>query len=209
MDSVSVQRRIVEAGVDARRQIARDLHDGPQQRLVCLLIQLRLARAAAGAGGNVDDVLADAITEATSAIAELRELVLGIHPRTLTVCGLVPAVTALTARTVVPTVLHAGLERRAPAEIEVNAYYVIAEALTNVVKHAHATRAEVRLAGDERGLRVVVADDGVGGATVGGGSGLLGMSDRVSALGGTLTVDSPPQRGTAIRVCLPITELAS
>lgn len=204
--TLAAQRRILEAGAAARRQLARDLHDGAQQRLVSLLIHLQMAREAAPSDGPIAALLLDAVAEAKAVIDELRGLAAGIHPSTLTNFGLVPAVKSLAARSAIPTALRTRMDRRAPAETETSAYYLIAEALTNVAKHARATHAGIQLDIDGDRLVVTVSDNGIGGAAAGAGSGLIGMHDRVTALRGTLMVDSRRGRGTVITAHLPMAQ---
>ncbi|WP_406817356.1 histidine kinase [Mycobacterium sp. M23085] len=205
-ESLAAQRRILEATAVARQQIARDLHDGAQQRLINLLIQLQLTRehlppATEDVGAQL---LETAMTEAKAAINDLRELASGIHPSILTTRGLVPAIRALAAHIPVITGVTAEITHRPAPQIEVSAYFVIAEALTNVVKHAHATSASVTIGGDADSLYLTVSDDGVGNAAQGRGFGLVAMADRVGALGGTVLIDSPSAGGTTIHVVLPL-----
>ena len=194
--------RIVEAADAARRRLERDLHDGAQQQLVSLALDLRILRSRLGQPDAAQ--LVDEIGEKlATALAELRELARGIHPAILTDRGLAPAIAGLADRMPVPVEIRVELEERLPAPIEAAAYFVVAEALTNVAKYAGATGAtvDVRRAGEE--LVVAVEDDGVGGARAGAGSGLRGMEDRVAALDGSLTVDSPPGGGTRLRARIP------
>jgi signal transduction histidine kinase len=194
--------RIVQAGDAARRRLERDLHDGAQQQLVSLALDLRLLRARlrdAETAAAVDD-----LSEKLSvALAELRELARGIHPAVLTDRGLGPAVQGLADRTPVPVTVEVELEDRPSPPIEAAAYFVVAEALTNVAKYAQAGEAsvEIRRIGDD--VVVSVDDDGVGGATLEEGSGLRGMQDRLSALDGTLTLRSPVGGGTHLRARIP------
>ena len=197
--------RIVEAADAARRRIERDLHDGAQQRLVALGLDVRLARRRVvddpDAAGPLLERLGEELSEAS---AELRELARGIHPAVLTERGLGAAVDALATRAPVPVeVLEVPDARLAPT-IEAAAYFTIAEALTNVAKYAQASRATVRVAQVDSELVVEVADDGVGGASAGRGSGLSGLADRVEACDGALTVKSPPGTGTTVRAVLPL-----
>jgi PAS domain S-box-containing protein len=197
--------RIVQAADAARRRIERDLHDGAQQRLVTLALDVRLARARLdkepeSAGPFLERLAA----ELGDASAELRELARGIHPAILTDRGLAPAIAALAGRSPVPVDVVAVPADRLPATVEATAYFTVAEALTNVAKYAQAGEATARLAieGDE--LVVEVSDDGVGGARAAAGSGLSGLSDRVTAVGGTLAVTSPAGAGTHVRAVLPL-----
>ena len=196
--------RIVAAADDARRRIERDLHDGAQQRLVSLALQAQMARAdvppEAGELAARLDSLAEGLADA---LDELRRLAHGIHPLTLARGGLPDALNALARRSAVPVQLDVRVDGRLPEHIELAAYYVVAEALTNAAKHAQATIIDVDVAA--RGaLRISVHDDGCGGADLAGGSGLVGLTDRVEALGGRLTLHSPPGEGTTLTIRLPL-----
>jgi signal transduction histidine kinase len=193
--------RIVAAGDAERRRLERNLHDGAQQRLVSLALMLRLA-----ARRHPDDPdLARAGEELSQALQELRELARGIHPAVLTERGLEPAVRALTDRAPVPVELAVSLgPDRLPGPVEAAAYYVVSEALTNVAKYAKATLVRVAIERVPPDLaQITVADDGIGGAHPDGGSGLRGLADRVEALNGHLTIDSPLGAGTTLRATLP------
>jgi signal transduction histidine kinase len=196
--------RLVEATESERRRIERDLHDGTQQRLVSIAMTLGLAesrlRTDPGAAGGV---LREARAALTATLDELRELSQGIHPAILAERGLARALDELSRRAALPVRLELSLRGRSSQQAEGAAYFVASEALTNAAKHSHAR--EVRLtASDEGGvLTVEVADDGIGGAGPGRGSGLRGLADRVEALGGTLTISSPPGRGTTLRAEVP------
>ena len=201
----SSRARIVEAADNERRRLERDLHDGAQQRLVSLSLALRLLRSKV-AGGNFEEAgqaVDDAAAELKLAIAELRELARGIHPAILTEAGLGPAITALAERSAVPATVVAVPERRLAAEIEATAYFVVSEALANAAKYANATAAEVAASLDAAMLRVEVGDDGGGGADTGRGTGLRGLQDRVAAVGGRLTIDSPLGGGTRVVAEIP------
>jgi signal transduction histidine kinase len=193
--------RIVTAADEARRRIERDLHDGAQQRLVTLALRLREAQTGAPseAGGLVKQ-LDGVATGLESALEELREIARGIHPAALADGGLGRALKALTRRSPIPVSLSVQVADRLPGPVEIAAYYVVSEALTNMAKHARATAAEVEVAADQDVLRVRVRDDGRGGAAFGRGSGLVGLKDRVEALGGQLMLDSPPGAGTSLEV---------
>ena len=196
--------RIVKASDEARRRLERNLHDGAQQRLVALSLSLRLAQSKLG----TDPPAADAVLEAArdelaAALDELRELARGIHPAVLTDRGLAAALEALAARLPIPVEIETP-EQELPQAVEAAAYYVIAEALANVIKYARASIVTVRVTCDDASARVEVTDDGVGGADSATGSGLRGLSDRVAALEGTLTVDSPPAQGTRIVAEIPL-----
>jgi len=197
--------RIVQAGDDARRRIERNLHDGAQQRLVALALSVRLAERKFADDEDAASFLAQMREELASTLDELRELAHGIHPAVLTSRGLPAALESLAARAPVPVELVAVPDERLPEPIEATAYYVVAEALTNVAKYARATGATVSVACVDERLEVEVRDDGVGGAMIDRGSGLRGLADRVEAVRGTLQVDSPPGRGTAIAASIPIT----
>jgi PAS domain S-box-containing protein len=198
--------RIVAAADDARRVLERNLHDGAQQRLVALSLSLRLAQGRISADpGAAETILESAREELALAIEDLRELARGIHPAVLTDRGLEAAVETLAGRSPVPVEVSVPAERL-PGPVEAAAYYVVAEALTNVAKYAQASAAHVRVSRDNGRALVEVSDDGIGGADAGGGSGLRGLADRVAALDGTLEVESPPGGGTRIRADLPVPE---
>ena len=195
------RERIVEAADAERRRVERDLHDGAQQRLVALAMRLDLARETTGASAAL---LEEATAELRAAVAEVRDLARGLHPTILTEAGLGPAIEALAERTNIPVSVDAPPDRRFPANVEAAAYFVVAEALTNVTRYAGASgvRVVVRAVGDT--LSVEIADDGRGGADPDRGSGLSGLADRVAALGGRLAIDSPPDGGTTVRADLPL-----
>jgi signal transduction histidine kinase len=202
--------RIVAAGDQARRRIERDLHDGTQQRLVSLVLDLRAAEAAVPPGRpELRAQLARVADGLTGALEELRELSRGIHPAILSEGGLAPALRALARRSAVPVELEVDVQARLPEPVEVAAYYVVSEALANAAKHAHASVARVEAQARDGLLHLSVRDDGVGGAAPGGGSGLVGLADRVEALGGTIEVHSPAGQGTSLRIDLPIQDRPS
>ena len=202
--------RIVAAADQARRRIERDLHDGVQQRLVSLAVRARAAQSTAPSEAvELVAHLDELVAEASSALDELRELARGIHPAILAEGGLAPALRTLARRCAVPVHLEVRVERRLPEPIEIAVYYLVAESLTNATKHAHASAVQVEVdtvvGGDTcEVLRVSVRDDGRGGADLGGGSGLVGLKDRVEALGGRLQVESPPAAGTSVHAELPL-----
>ncbi len=198
--------RIIEAGDRERRRLERDLHDGAQQRLVSLALQLGTLGARLAPGSEEERLVAAARQELGDALRELRDLAHGIHPAVLTDRGLGAALGSVAARASLPVDVAVALERRLPAAVEVAAYYLVAEALTNIAKHARATRATVHAFVAGRRLVVVVTDDGIGGARIDGGSGLRGLADRVEALGGTLRVSGGPGTGTCLRAEIPIAE---
>ena len=202
--------RIVEAGDRERRRVERDLHDGAQQRLVALSLELRVARSKLGEHPDpaVRQSLDRAADEALAALAELRELALGIHPLVLTESGLGAAVESLADRSPVDVTAEAS-DDRYPPEVEAAAYFVVSEALANVAKYARATSAGVRIRTDAGVLVVEVRDDGVGGADLRAGSGLRGLADRVAVLDGTLDVVSPTGRGTTVTARIPVRDSGS
>jgi signal transduction histidine kinase len=196
----------VAAADDARRMLERNLHDGAQQRLVALSLSLRLAQNRIASDPEAaESILESSREELARAIEDLRELARGIHPAVLTDRGLEAAVVTLAGRSPVPVDIDVPAERL-PSAVEAAAYYVIAEALTNVAKYARASAAQVRISRDNGRALVEVSDDGVGGADASAGSGLRGLADRVAALDGTLEVHSPAGGGTRILAELPVTE---
>ena len=199
------RRRIVAAADDARRRIERDLHDGTQQRLVTL--KLSVDDAEADVPPDRCDLRAELSRIAAGlmdAVAELQEISRGIHPAILSLGGLGPALRTLAHRSTIPVELDVPAGTRLPEPIEVAAYYVASEALANSAKHAQASHMQVSLATRNGSLVLSIRDDGVGGADAGRGSGLVGLQDRVEALGGTIGIDSPPGGGTSILVTLPL-----
>ena len=197
--------RIVAAMDDTRRRFERNLHDGAQQRLVSLNLELRVVedRVASDPDG-VRTRIAEVRDGLAEVLEDLRELSRGLHPAILTEGGLRPAIRALARRASVPTRLDVDVERRFQPPVEVAAYYVVSEALTNVAKHAGASETRVRVDARNGILEVTVDDDGVGGADPRRGSGLIGLVDRVEALGGTLAIASPAGGGTSLHVELPV-----
>jgi GAF domain-containing protein len=196
------RRRIVAAADDARRRIERDLHDGIQQRLIALTFRARaMTRKAADELPGVVAELGDGLKDVSD---ELREVSRGIHPTILTEAGLGPALRALARRSTVPIDVDVHLDGRLPTSIEAAAYYIASEALTNVAKHAQANVVQLNAANDDGILRLEVRDDGIGGVDTNRGSGILGLTDRVEALGGTISIASPPRGGTTLSVCLPL-----
>jgi signal transduction histidine kinase len=205
-DLTASRRRIVTSGDEQRRKLERNLHDGAQQRLVAAAVELRHVRTLLDADpGSAAEALGSVAAELDLALEDLRELARGLHPAALTVHGLRSALETLVARLPVPVTIEAA-DISAPAEIEATAYYIVAEALTNIAKHAQATEATVSIRDDDGVLRLQITDDGCGGAAPSGGSGLLGLRDRAEAAGGTLHVVSPPGRGTTVTATLPIAE---
>ncbi|HEY7737230.1 MAG TPA: sensor histidine kinase [Candidatus Limnocylindrales bacterium] len=202
------RQRIVTAAQEERRRVERDLHDGAQQRLVAVMLALQEARAtvdAESAPAALRERLEAAARETTEAIRELRELARGIHPAILEDEGLAAAVHALARRAAIPIDVQVSLDGRLPPLVESTAYFTIAEALTNIQRHASASRATVRLTHAAGRLEVEVEDDGAGGADPARGTGLRGLVDRVAAIGGRLDIASEPAKGTRIRTSIPTT----
>jgi signal transduction histidine kinase len=192
--------RIVEAGYEERRRLGRDLHDGAQQELVGAVISLRLAQQKwTGAPDEARQLVDEALEQMQAGIRDLRELAAGIHPSILSDRGLGPALQVLAGRSPVAVELGDVPSERLSAPVETTAYFVVAEALTNAAKHARCSHAEVRVRVEDGWTTVEVRDDGVGGADASGGTGLRGLTDRVSALGGRLEIESPAGKGTVIR----------
>ena len=194
--------RIVAAADQARRRFERDLHDGAQQRIVSLGLQLRALEASEQ--GVTREGLDRAVADLMEVHADLQELSRGIHPAILSRGGLGPAINTLARRSAVPVKLDLDVDRRLPESVEVAAYYVVAEALTNTAKHAQASGSRVCASADDSGLRMSISDDGVGGAVTGGGSGLIGLKDRVEAVSGRLEISSPEGGGTTLTVTIPL-----
>jgi signal transduction histidine kinase len=197
--------RLVTAADEARRRVVRDLHDGAQQRLMQTIVTLKLAQRAfddADGDGTAESLVGEALQQAEQSTAELRELAHGILPPILTRGGLRAGVRSVVKRIDLPVELEISDDRFAP-EVEASAYFVIAEALTNVMKHSHAKSAKVIASVDEGSLCIEVRDNGTGGADP-NGHGLVGMKDRVTALGGSLEVESPAGRGTLLSATLPL-----
>jgi signal transduction histidine kinase len=202
-DLAASRARLVTAGDEARRRVVRDLHDGAQQRLVHTIVTLKLAQRSFRDGdGKAGSMLGEALEQAKRGNEELRELAHGILPGVLTRGGLRAGVDAVVTRVDLPVAVDVPAERF-PAEIEASAYFIVAEALTNVVKHSNAESAEIRASVEDGMLRVQVRDNGIGGADP-DGHGLLGMTDRVTALGGRLKVESPAGAGTLVAATLPL-----
>src|SRR5580700_7571498 len=199
------RRRIVAASDDARRRIERDLHDGTQQRLVSLRLAVRAAQS--NLPSDLSDLRSELSRIATGlagAVEELQELSRGIHPAILAQGGLAPALRTLARRSAIPVALDLRMDRRLPAPIEVAAYYVMSEALANAAKHAQASRIDISVTPRDGRLMLSIRDDGIGGADRSRGSGLVGLTDRVEALGGSISIESPPGAGTRITAELPL-----
>jgi signal transduction histidine kinase len=204
LEELRVSRlRIVQAADEARRRIERDLHDGAQQELLALALELRVLRSRVG---DTDALpLVDGLAVRLDvALSELRELARGIHPAILTRSGLAAALTALAERATLPVEAEVAVDRRLPTAVEAAAYFVVAEALTNVARYAHASHALVKIEVDGDDLVVSVSDDGVGGVDVAAGSGLRGLQDRLAAVDGRLEIDSPSGVGTRVTARIPV-----
>ena len=196
--------RIAAACDSARRRLERDLHDGAQQRLVSLSLRLGLLATEVTPGSEAEALLGSAQEELAEALKELRDLAHGLHPATLTDHGLPAALASLAGRAPLPVELGVDLGERPDEAIEVAAYYVVSECLTNVAKYAHAQSAAVTVAEDAGDLLVEVSDDGIGGASLAKGSGLQGLADRVAALGGELEIESAAGEGTVVEARIPL-----
>jgi PAS domain S-box-containing protein len=202
---IASRARIVAAGDEARRRLERNLHDATQQRLVALGLDLQAVRATLPAEQHEAKSELERIENETDTILEeVRELSRGLHPALLSQSGLGPALKALARNSPIKVELNASLDKRPPESIETAVYYVVSEALTNAAKHSQATAITITLAGGSKMLRATIEDDGVGGAEASAGSGLIGLIDRVEALGGRLALDSPLGKGTKIAIELPL-----
>ena len=197
--------RIITAADETRRRIERDLHDGAQQQLVSLLLELRSAQAAVPA--EMEELRAHHARMERgldSVLAELQEISRGIHPAILTRAGLGPALKTLARRSALPVELELGYQRRLPEHVEVAVYYVVSEALTNAAKHAHASVVKIDVAKQDATLKLAIRDNGVGGADPRRGTGLAGLADRIEALGGRLEIVSPARSGTSLSIEIPV-----
>jgi signal transduction histidine kinase len=204
--NAETRARIVTAADHARQQIERDLHDGAQQQVVSLSLQLRAVEATVPPDQQqLREQLSRVVAGLGAIASELREISRGIHPGILSKGGLGPAIRGLARRSAIPVELDLGVTSRMPEPVEVAAYYVVSEALTNAAKHARATQVTVRVSTEEGKLHLTVDDNGIGGAVIGSGSGLIGLKDRVEALFGRLDVVSPPGRGTRLMAVIPLT----
>jgi signal transduction histidine kinase len=200
---VASRARIVAAADDARRQLERDLHDGAQQQLVSLGLQAHIAeRLVLGDQTELKQQLRDLASGLTVVSTELQEISRGIHPAILSEGGLGPALKSLARRSAVPVSVEVAIERRLSDAVEIAAYYIVAEALTNAVKHAQASRINVRAEISDNTLRLSIQDDGIGGADLHKGSGLIGLKDRVEALGGHMKITSQPGSGTSLDIAI-------
>ena len=199
--------RIVAASDEARRRFERNLHDGAQQRLVSLGLQLRTVEAGVPPElPALAEQIWDAISGLTEVSDDLREISRGMHPAILSKGGLGPAIKTLARRSAVPVDLHVDVDQRLPEYAEVAAYYVVAEAFTNAAKHAQATEVRVSCEVDNANLSLRIQDDGIGGADLSRGSGLIGLKDRVEAVGGRLEIASIAGRGTLLSAMIPFAD---
>jgi signal transduction histidine kinase len=197
--------RIVTAGDQARRRFERDLHDGAQQGVISLGLKLRAVQASIPPEQqDLRDRLSDVVGGLARVSTELQEISRGIHPVILSTGGLGPAIKTLARRSAVPVALDLEVDRRMPESVEVAAYYVVAEALTNAAKHAQATEVRIQAIAEDDELRLTICDDGIGGAVAGNGSGLIGLRDRVEALAGHLDILSPAGSGTTLVAAIPL-----
>jgi signal transduction histidine kinase len=201
---VASRARIVATADATRRRFERNLHDGAQQRLVSLALDLRAARAAPPGAGELVQWLDGVVAGLDGVLEELREIARGLHPAVLADGGLRPALKTLARRSAVPVRVDIQVEGRLPEPVEIAAYYTVSEALTNAAKHARATAADIEVAESDGVLHVCVRDDGRGGAGFDDGSGLVGLRDRAEALGGRLHLESPPGAGTTLEIELPL-----
>jgi signal transduction histidine kinase len=197
--------RIVAAGDNARRRIEQDLHDGAQQRLIALGLQVRVMESSVPAGlGTIRQQLSQVANGLNRAFQDLQEIARGIHPAILSKGGLGPAIKTLARRSPTPVDLALSIDRRLPEPVAVGAYYIVSEALTNAAKHARATLVRIDVKAEDATLRLSIRDNGIGGADARKGSGLIGLQDRIETLGGHLDVTSPAGHGTALLVSIPI-----
>ncbi|GAF48611.1 hypothetical protein RW1_056_00390 [Rhodococcus wratislaviensis NBRC 100605] len=204
-DLVASRARIVAASDEARRRIERNLHDGAQQRLVALGLQIRLAEASVPPEqSSLREQLSDIVSGLNGVSADLQAISRGIHPAILSKGGLGPALKILARRSAVPVELDLDVDRRLSDSVEVGSYYVVSEALTNAGKHARASVVEIGVETKGANLHLSIRDDGIGGADAAKGSGLIGLTDRVETLGGTLEISSPPGGGTSLLVTIPL-----
>jgi signal transduction histidine kinase len=196
--------RIVTAADDARRRLERDLHDGAQQRLVSLALKVRMTEASLPEEqGEIKEQLAEIVQGLGDVSEELRAISRGIHPAILSKGGLGPALRSLACRSAIPVQLDVDVDGRLPDRVEVAAYYVVAEALTNTARHAYADEVKVTVKAADGHLDLMISDDGTGGADPASGSGLIGLVDRVEAVGGHLSVTSPAGVGTSLAATIP------
>jgi signal transduction histidine kinase len=205
-DLIASRARIVAAADDARRRVERDLHDGAQQRLVSLGLQARMAESSVlPEQTELKKQICDLASGLAGVSTELQEISRGIHPAILSDGGLAPALKSLARRCPVPVDLDVAVQQRLPDPVEVAAYYVVAEALTNAAKYAQASEVTLRAETKGANLYVSIQDDGIGGADTRKGSGLIGLKDRVEVLGGNMQIASPQGNGTSLHITIPLT----
>jgi signal transduction histidine kinase len=201
---IASRARIVAAADEGRRRLERDLHDGAQQRLIALGLQTRLAEATVPPEmQSLKQQLSDIVSASAAVSADLQEISRGIHPAILSKGGLGAALKALARRSAIPVTLDLTIDQRLSDSVEVGAYYVVSEALTNAAKHSRATGVVVSGHTKDHTLSLSIDDDGIGGADIGNGSGLVGLADRVEALGGRIRITSPAGRGTSLEATIP------
>jgi signal transduction histidine kinase len=201
---IASRARLVTNADATRRRIERDLHDGVQQHLISLALQLRAVEANVPSDHEeLRQQLSDAVQRLSDVLTELREITNGLQPPMLARRGLTAALKALVSRSSVPVELHIDADKDLPEEFQVTLYYLVSEALTNVLKHAHASVVSIDLGYEDAEIRLMVRDDGIGGADPARGSGLAGLKDRVQALGGTIQITSPAGKGTSLAVTIP------
>jgi signal transduction histidine kinase len=202
---IASRARVVTAGDQARRRFERDLHDGAQQRVVSLGLELRaLVASVPPEQRDLRDRLSHMVAGLTDVSSELQEISRGIHPAILSRGGIGPAIKTLARRSAIPVTLDLDVDRRMPESVEVAAYYVVAEALTNAAKHSQASEVNIRAIAEHNELRLTISDDGIGGAVAGRGSGLIGLKDRVEALAGRLNISSTTESGTTLAATIPL-----
>jgi signal transduction histidine kinase len=202
---IASRARIVTASDETRRRIERNLHDGIQQRMVALGLSLRAVRAGSPLPMRAQAGLDEVARDLEGVLEEIRAFSQGLHPALLSRSGLGPSLRALGRRSPIPVTLNIAKGPRLPQQVEIAVYYTVSEALANAAKHSRASEVLVRVASDQASVRASVTDDGVGGAALTGGSGLIGLVDRVEALGGRLALDSPAGQGTTVSIELPLT----
>jgi signal transduction histidine kinase len=202
---IASRARIVAAADEGRRRLERDLHDCTQQRFVALGLQTRLAQATVPPEMQaLKQQLCDIVSALTGVTTDLQEISRGIHPAIPSNGGLALALKTLARRSAIPVTLDLTIDQRLPDSVEVGAYYVVSEALTNAAKHSRATQVAVSGQTKDHALSLSIRDDGIGGADMGNGSGLVGLADRVEALGGRIRIKSPAGRGTSLEVTIPL-----
>jgi signal transduction histidine kinase len=202
---IASRARAVMAADESRRRMERELHDGAQQRLISLGLKLRAAEAhASSENAELRRQLSEACEELSEIHVQLQEISRGLHPAILTQAGLGPAIGKLARRLPVPVELRMDIDRRLPDSVEVTVFYVVSEALANVLKHANASSVGVHLSMNDQAVNLAIHDDGVGGADPARGSGLIGLRDRIEAVEGTIQISSPAEKGTSVLAEIPI-----